>query len=99
LPRQSFLGHSGHGAEPTWLGTLNLKKWLDIQNIKYVTAAHFVVKCHAVKSLQYAISAGIVFFQSLSDIHDHSWRSEKDRFKIKSFFAVFESSRFVTKEQ
>jgi len=31
LPHQSFVGHPGHMAEPTQLGSLDLEKRLDIQ--------------------------------------------------------------------
>jgi len=53
LPRQSFLGHSGHVTEPTKLGSLNSEEeYLDILGYTNFTAAHFVTMCHAVNYTQ-----------------------------------------------
>ena len=53
LPRQYFLGHSEHMAEPTQLGPLDSEhKWLDIRGFTNFTSAHFVAKCYTVNSSQ-----------------------------------------------
>jgi len=44
-PRQSFLDHSGHIAEPSPL--ICSEKWLDIQGFTNFTAVQFVAKHHA----------------------------------------------------
>jgi len=43
---QSFLGHSGHMAELTQLGSFDSEKWLDIRGSANFTAACFVAKSH-----------------------------------------------------
>jgi len=51
LLRQSFVGHSGHMAEPVYLYFLNSdEKWFHIQVSANFTASHFVAKCHTVDS-------------------------------------------------
>jgi len=49
LLRQSFVGHSGHMAEPIYLCFLNSEEtWFHIQGSANFTAALFVAKCHTI---------------------------------------------------
>ena len=60
--------------------------------------------CHTVNSnarkIPYlSLTLGIVFFRSLSKIHDHRWGLEQRLIYMTDSFAVFESSCFVTTER
>jgi len=74
MSRQSFVGHSGHMAEPTQLGSLDSEKWFDIQGFANFTVAHFVAQCHILNSIKIPslpLALEIIFFWSLPKIHDH----------------------------
>jgi len=76
LPLQSFVGYSGHMAEPIYLCFFNSEeKWFHIQDPANFTAEHFVAKCHTMddsSKIQYLpFAPEIILLRSLPKIQDH----------------------------
>ena len=81
LVRHSFLGHSGHMAGLTLLGSLHSDKWLDILGFTDFRPVLFVTKCHTENSSQISHLCRLFFWQYFFSRHQRFMITGEDRNK------------------